>query len=67
MKVQLLLRRVDPLDVGSDDFPTERAYKPAIGTLDAVVARTATNIIIHRSAATDRRSRRQEESRGDDR
>lgn len=29
MKIQLLLRRVDPLGVGSDDPAAERAHEPA--------------------------------------
>lgn len=56
MKIQLLLRRVDPLGVGSDD-PAERAHEPAVaivdGALDTVARPTATTAgpVFHRSSS----------------
>lgn len=54
MKIQLLLRRVDPLGVGSDDPAAERAHEPTaiIGALNAV-ARSATTAgsVFHRSSS----------------
>lgn len=61
MKVQLLLRRVDPLGAGSDE-PAERAHEPAIvavvdGAFDlvaqsATIATTAAaRSVFHRSSA----------------
>lgn len=56
MKIQLLLRRVDPLGVGSDDPAAERAHEPAItiGALNAVArsAATAAGPVFHRSSST---------------
>lgn len=54
MKIQLLLRRVDPLGVRSDD-PAERAHEPAavaIGALNAVARSAATTAgpVFHRSS-----------------
>lgn len=74
MKIQLLLRRVDPLGAGSDDPAAERAHEPATvaiadGALDAV-ARAAAGPVFPRSsstATTAGRPWRQEESRRDDR
>lgn len=56
MKIQLLLRRVDPLGAGSDDPAAKRAYEPAAvaivdGALDAV-ARSAAGPVFHRSSPT---------------
>lgn len=59
MKIQLLLRRVDPLGAGSDDPAAERAHEPAVaivdGALDAVARSTATAAagpVFHRSSST---------------
>lgn len=61
MKVQLLLRRVDPLGAGSDDPAAERAHEPATvaivdGSLDAVArsaaAAAAAGPVFHRSSST---------------
>lgn len=61
MKIQLLLRRVDPLDAGharSDDPAAERAHEPTtvtIGALDAVARSTAAAAaagpVFHRSSS----------------
>lgn len=57
MKIQLLLRRVDPLGAGSDDPAAERAHEPAVaivdGALDAVARSTAAaGPVFHRSSST---------------
>lgn len=58
MKIQLLLRRVDPLGVGSDDPAAERAHEPTVavvdGALDAVARSTAATAgpVLHRSSST---------------
>lgn len=59
MKIQLLLRRVDPLGVGSDDPAAERAHEPAVtivdGALNAVArpaATAAAGPVFHRSSST---------------
>lgn len=58
MKVQLLLRRVDPLGAGTDD-PTERAHEPTIvavvdGAFDSIAqstTNTTSGFVFHRSSA----------------
>lgn len=61
MKVQLLLRRVDPLGAGSNE-PTERAHEPTVvavvdGAFDSIAQSTtiaataASGFVFHRSSA----------------
>jgi len=59
MKIQLLLRRVDPLGAGSDDPAAERAHEPTAvaivnGALDAITRAAATTAgpVFHRSSST---------------
>lgn len=59
MKIQLLLRRVDPLGAGSDDPAAERAHESAVaivdGAFDAVArsaAAAAAGLVFHRSSST---------------
>lgn len=57
MKVQLLLRRVDPLDARADGSAASRAYEPtaaaatsttSIGTLDTFKQSSAAELVRHR-------------------
>lgn len=58
MKIQLLLRRVDPLGAGSDDPAAERAHESAVAIVDGAfdaVARSAAataGLVFHRSSST---------------
>lgn len=60
MKIQLLLRRVDPLGAGSDDPAAERAHESAVAIVDGAfdaVARSAAAAataghVFHRSSST---------------
>lgn len=59
MKIQLLLRRVDPLGAGSDDPAAERAHESATLAIDGAldtVARSATaataGTVYYRSSPT---------------
>lgn len=78
MKVQLLLRRVDPLDARADGSAASRAYEPtaaaattsttSAGTLDTFKQSSAAELVRHRTSpapatTSSRGSRCQEESR----
>lgn len=72
MKIQLLLRPVDPLDVGAGELAASRPHQPAIGRSVSFAKRPTASLVNDRSptargSTATGRPRRQEEGRRYDR